>query len=261
MAKRRKHGYGNTPDPFRSLDNMSHYGGLRDTHRTRSAVRSAAARSAETRSPLDAIGGRFFTPDLSAWSTPIGGSVFTDIRPAAAREIARAAAPATVLPSKRRAKEAVFRAPDPLAKGRKASEFALRPTKTAIRELLKRPSLASKAPSRRSEGLSKRIGAVVSKLPSGLLSEVKKTLTSVRTKRTPTELAATSPRKSETVVRGAVHVRPDPLHAKRSPSVRDGKSSTTCKPRPEDNHPKRGGNGNHSREFIPWCEPERKRRR
>lgn len=252
MARRRK----DRDDPFRAQDNMSHYGGVRSTPRTRAASRPVTTRVPD---PLDAIGGRFFKPDLAAFEvTPIGASSST--RPAG-RVTARAAKPGAVLPSKRRQMEALFKAPDPLAKGRKASEYALRPTKTAIRQLLTPPRINPKAPPRRSGGLSKGIVAGLKSVPSGLLSQVKQTLTSVRPRRTPTELPATSPRKSVTVVRGPDHVRADPLHAKRSPSVRDGMSASTCKARPEDNRPKRGGKGSRtSREFIPWCEATTRRR-
>lgn len=237
------------------------YGGVRSTPRTRSPTRTVTTRVAAPRDPLDAIGGRFFEPDLTAWDSP-------DFSAAAARRapvnqaIAKAAAPANrsqlVSPSKRRQNEALFKAPDPFAKKRSANEFAKAPTRTRLKAM--GLDLAAKAPPRRSEGLGRKLTGILSRL-APLPSPAHSRAASVR-KVTPRGTLTEFPQRSshESVTgRTAAHQRPATEHAERvHPRVREDQASSRCKPRPDPHQEKRTRGSGGSREFVPWCDRHRR---
>lgn len=226
MARRRRDDNGKPPGV-----STRPYGGLRDTPRTRSALRPAAARVADSRHPLDAIGGRFFSPDLSAFEVSSPFQARAAVKPA----IARAAAPAIrseiVSPSKRSRVLAAAKGPDPLAK--RLSRAAPQQVESLGRKLtgvLARLSPVPVPERPRGKGFHYPAG-----LPSGTLRE-----------QLPSPLPS---------VKSAARHSEAREHAKRSPSVRDPQAST-CKPRPEDNR-KKGRGGGSSREFVPWCDRRR----
>lgn len=107
-------------------------GGLRNTQSVRLVSRSIARQVA---GPLDAIGGRFFSPDMSAFTDgPVHGEI-TDGRASAIRsDPARKAAPGRVLAAK-------------------AANHSLRPIATAVTVA---PAPAHRAPTKASKPLTKQ---------------------------------------------------------------------------------------------------------
>lgn len=237
----------------RRRDRMSSdttYGGVRDTPRTRSPSRPVTTRVAAQRDPLDAIGGRFVTPDLSAFEMTPAWRPAIDQAPAKVR-----AARTVVLPSKRRAKEVILKAPDPLAKGRSANEFATAPTRSRLRAM---GLTGENAPLSRSGGLLRGLLPKMQKTRLAPVSVPGNRGPKVTPRVTPTERPRPIPQQSVTGGTAADQRRQARLQAKPSPLERERKAASSCKPRPDPTKKTRGSG--QSRAFIPWCKPDSGRR-